>query len=51
MLVGLEVPHVHVHLIPINSESQLDFSKADANPTRLPWTRRPRRISAAIPRG
>ncbi len=31
MLVGLEVPHVHVHLIPINSESQLDFSKADTN--------------------
>src|ERR1700710_1465434 len=31
MLIGLEVPHVHVHLIPINSESQLDFSKADGN--------------------
>jgi histidine triad (HIT) family protein len=31
MLVGLEVPHVHVHLIPINSESQLDFGKADSN--------------------
>ena len=31
MLVGLEVPHVHVHLVPINSESQLDFSKADPN--------------------
>jgi histidine triad (HIT) family protein len=29
MLIGLEVPHVHVHLIPINSESQLDLSKAD----------------------
>ncbi len=31
MLVGLEVPHVHVHLIPINSEAQLDFGKADSN--------------------
>jgi histidine triad (HIT) family protein len=29
MLVGLEVPHVHVHLIPIDSEAQLDFGKAD----------------------
>ena len=29
MLVGLEVPHVHVHLIPISDESQLDFGKAD----------------------
>lgn len=31
MLVGLEVPHVHVHLIPIDSESQLDFGKANGN--------------------
>ena len=31
MLIGLEVPHVHVHLIPINSESQLDLSKADSS--------------------
>ncbi len=30
MLIGLEVPHVHVHLIPINSEAQLDLSKGDA---------------------
>ncbi len=29
MLIGLEVPHVHVHLIPIDSESQLDLAKAD----------------------
>jgi diadenosine tetraphosphate (Ap4A) HIT family hydrolase len=31
MLVGLEVPHVHVHLIPINSEAQLDLGKADSS--------------------
>jgi histidine triad (HIT) family protein len=31
MLVGLEVPHVHVHLIPINSEAQLDLGKADTS--------------------
>jgi histidine triad (HIT) family protein len=31
MLVGLEVPHVHVHLIPINNESQLDFANADTD--------------------
>lgn len=29
LLLGLEVPHVHVHLIPIDRESQLDFSNAD----------------------
>ena len=26
-VVGLEVPHVHVHLIPLNSMSDMDFSK------------------------
>jgi histidine triad (HIT) family protein len=31
MLVGLEVPHVHVHLIPISSEAQLDLGKADSS--------------------
>ena len=27
-VVGLEVPHVHVHLIPLNSISDMDFSKS-----------------------
>ncbi len=27
MVLGLEVPHVHVHLIPIDSESDVDFRK------------------------
>ncbi len=26
-VVGLEVPHAHIHLIPINSVSDMDFSK------------------------
>jgi len=26
-VVGLEVPHVHVHLIPLNSKSDMDFTK------------------------
>ena len=25
--VGLEVPHAHVHLIPINSTGDMDFAK------------------------
>lgn len=29
MLAGLEVPHVHVHLLPIWSVDDLSFSKAD----------------------
>ena len=31
-IVGIEVPHVHVHLIPIDAISDLDFSTADSNP-------------------
>ena len=27
-VVGLDVPHVHVHLIPLNSMSDMDFSKS-----------------------
>jgi len=26
-VIGLEVPHVHVHLVPINRMSDMDFSK------------------------
>jgi histidine triad (HIT) family protein len=26
-VIGLEVPHVHVHLIPINSEEDVDFRR------------------------
>lgn len=32
IIAGLEVPHCHVHLIPIESESDLDFAKADGSP-------------------
>ena len=26
-VIGLEVPHAHIHLIPINSIADMDFSK------------------------
>ncbi|MDE6277805.1 MAG: HIT family protein [Muribaculaceae bacterium] len=26
-VLGLEVPHAHIHLVPINSESDMDFRK------------------------
>jgi histidine triad (HIT) family protein len=33
MIAGLEVPHVHVHLVPIQDEARdLDFANADPNP-------------------
>lgn len=32
IIAGMEVPHCHVHLVPIRSESDLDFAKADGSP-------------------
>jgi diadenosine tetraphosphate (Ap4A) HIT family hydrolase len=29
IVAGLEVPHCHLHLIPIRSEADIDFAKAD----------------------
>lgn len=31
-VIGLEVPHAHIHLIPMNSVSDMDFSKPKLNP-------------------
>jgi diadenosine tetraphosphate (Ap4A) HIT family hydrolase len=28
MIAGLEVPHTHIHLVPINGASDLDFANA-----------------------
>ncbi|MFZ6002639.1 MAG: HIT family protein [Actinomycetota bacterium] len=32
IIAGLEVPHTHLHVIPIESESDLSFAKADPSP-------------------
>lgn len=32
IVAGLEVPHCHVHLVPIRSEADLDFRLADQSP-------------------
>lgn len=32
MLAGLEVPHVHIHLVPIDDVHDLDFARADPEP-------------------
>ena len=33
MIAGLEVRHVHLHLVPIHTLGDLDFAKADAKAT------------------
>ncbi|MFM8896900.1 MAG: HIT family protein [Actinomycetales bacterium] len=30
VIAGLEVPHTHLHVLPIRSEADIDFRKADA---------------------
>ena len=32
MVAGLEVPHVHIHLVPIHDVHDLDFAKQEKNP-------------------
>ena len=32
MIAGLEVPHLHVHVVPIESVHDMDFARADQNP-------------------
>ncbi len=33
-VVGLEVPHAHMHLIPINSANDLNFNRPKINPSQ-----------------
>jgi len=33
IIAGLEVPHAHLHVIPIDTEADLDFRKADGGAT------------------
>ncbi len=32
MIAGFEVPHVHIHVVPVETMTHLDFSQADTNP-------------------
>lgn len=33
-VIGLEVPHVHIHLIPMNQVDDMNFSRPKLNPTQ-----------------
>ena len=48
MLAGLEVPHVHIHLVPINDLHDLDFANADRNPSEQAMDDAAQRIRAAV---
>jgi histidine triad (HIT) family protein len=48
IVAGLEVPHTHLHLIPIDSESDLSFAKADHSPDPAALDDAAERIRAAL---
>ena len=48
VIAGLEVPHVHIHVSPINSVTDLDFANADANPSEESLDDATERIRAAL---
>jgi len=33
-VIGLEVPHVHMHLVPLNQMSDIDFTKKKLSPSQ-----------------
>ena len=44
-VVGLEVPHAHIHLIPINNISDMDFSKPKLKLSSKEFSRISRKIA------
>jgi histidine triad (HIT) family protein len=51
MIAGLEVPHLHVHLVPINSVHDLDFANADPSASAEALDGVAARIAAALAAG
>lgn len=48
IIAGLEVPHCHVHLIPIDDESDLSFARADGHAAPEALDAAAERIRAAL---
>jgi histidine triad (HIT) family protein len=48
MIAGLEVRHVHLHVVPIHSLGDLDFAKADANAAPADLDAAAERLRAAL---
>ena len=48
MVAGLEVPHAHIHVVPINSVNDLDFANADTDASDAALDEAAERIAAAL---
>lgn len=44
-VIGLEVPHVHMHLVPLNQMSDIDFTKEKLSPSNADLSALAARIS------
>lgn len=49
-IVGLEVPHVHLHLVPIDDPGDLDFAKQDLNAKDADLDAAAEKLRKALPR-
>jgi histidine triad (HIT) family protein len=47
-VIGLEVPHTHVHLVPMNSMNDLNFTQAKLNPAKEELVDAAEKIKKAI---
>jgi histidine triad (HIT) family protein len=47
-VIGLEVPHTHIHLVPMNSMGDLNFTRAKLNPSKEELTEAAEKIKKAI---
>jgi histidine triad (HIT) family protein len=48
IIAGLEVPHCHVHLVPIETEADLSFARADHDPDPASLDDAAERLRAAL---
>jgi len=48
VVIGLEVPHVHIHLIPINSETDVDFRAPRVKLTPEQFTELAEKLSVSV---
>jgi histidine triad (HIT) family protein len=48
MIAGLEIPHVHVHVVPIDTVADLDFANADTGATDAALDDAAERIRASL---
>jgi histidine triad (HIT) family protein len=47
-VIGLEVPHTHVHLVPMNSMGDLNFTRPKLSPSKMELEEVAKKIRGAL---